>query len=70
MSRDYMKEIGNRSASPRVPLPLAIAVLAIGGAALWFGAMKVREMPSTKHVAETAPAMAGKPAVQAHGMQR
>lgn len=70
MTRDYTKEIGNRSASPHLPMPVALALLAIGGAALWFGVQKIRAIPANKHVAEEAPAVVGKPAPQAHGAQR
>jgi hypothetical protein len=69
-SRDYTKSIGNRSASPHVPLPLALGVLTIVGAGLWFGVAQIRSKPSARHMAEEAPAVAGKPVAQAHGTQR
>lgn len=71
ISRDYTREIGNRSASPLVPLPIAIALLALGGAGLWFGVSQARAIPSTRPAAEESkPAVAGKPAPHAHGSRR
>jgi len=56
LSSDYTKQIGNRSVSPRVPLPIALAVLAIGAAALWFGVARVRAIPASQHATMTAAA--------------
>ena len=59
ISHDYRKEIGLKSATPMVPLPVAIVALLLGAAGLWFGAMKLHASASG-HAAE--PAHAAKPA--------
>jgi len=70
ISRDYMKEIGNTSTSPRLSLPVAIALLALGAAALWFGVAKIRTIPSAKPTVTETPAVAGKPGMHPHTTQR
>lgn len=55
MSSDYTQQIGNRSVSPRVPLPIALAVLVIAAAALWFGVSRVRAIPSAARAEMAAP---------------
>lgn len=69
-TRDYTKEIGNRAVSPRVPMPVAIALLAIGGAGLWFAVEKVRSLPSARRSVEETATVAAKPAAHAHASQR
>jgi hypothetical protein len=70
ISRDSAREIGNRSGAPRVPLPIAVILLAIGGSALWCGVAMVREIPSPRHSVEAAPVTAGKPVPKVHATHR
>jgi hypothetical protein len=70
ISRDYTNEIGVRSGSPRLSLPVAIILLAVGGAALWFAVAKIRAIPSSKPVTVEAPAAVKKPGVHAQSTQR
>lgn len=59
ISRDYTKEVGLKPGTVRVPLPLALVALAVIGAGLWVGAMKlhasapprVKEEAPTSHAA-------------------
>lgn len=67
-TRDYTRDIGNRAVSPRVPLPVAMAVLAIAGGSLAVGVMQLHSKKSARQMAEELPA--AKPAARAHGMQR
>ena len=64
VSRDYTKELGLKSATPKVPWPLAIALLAMMAVGTWFGVAKLRELPSRQHAEETPAVNA--PATVAH----
>jgi hypothetical protein len=59
VSKDYTQEMGLKPTTPMVPLPLAIIILALGGAALWYGVTKLyRTSPGHRasHEAPAAPA--------------
>jgi hypothetical protein len=70
ISRDYMNQIGVTSGAPRLPLPVAIFLLALGGAALWFAVAKIRALPSSKTAVVEAPAAAKKPGMHAQATPR
>ncbi len=67
ISRDYTKEVGLKSGTVHVPLPLALVALAVIGAGLCVGAMKLHasapprvkeEAPTSHAAAKPAPAPA------------
>ena len=62
VSRDYTKELGLKSATPKVPWPLAIALLALMAVGTWYGVAKLRAMPSPRQDAEDTPAAKVPPA--------
>jgi hypothetical protein len=58
VSRDYTKELGLKSPTPKVPWPVAAIVLAGCGVAVWFGVKELHQQDGP------AKARVGSPAVQ------
>lgn len=49
--------------TPTIPWPAAVAVLALAGAGLWYGAVRLHALPSpSRQAAETPAAHPAKPA--------
>ena len=63
VSRDYTQELGLKPSAPVIPLPIAIAILALGGAALWYGVSKLNlAYPSQSASQEATAENTAKPA--------
>ncbi len=63
VNRDYTQELGLKPNATVVPLPIAIAILALGGAVMWFGvSMLNRAHPSHRASSDTTEASTAKPA--------
>lgn len=61
-NRDYTQEVGLKSGTPRVAWPIAVVVLAVCGAGLTYGALRLNALPSksSAHVVEAHPQPAAK----------
>jgi hypothetical protein len=57
VSRDYTEELGMAPRTKRVPLPIAIAIIALIGAGIWYGVSRSLEhTPLSGEKAEAAAA--------------
>lgn len=72
VNRDYTKEVGLKSGAPMVSWPVAVILLALGGASMLFGLAQVRARPeAAKSVPEASAAAAkAKPASAPHAAHR
>lgn len=54
VSRDYTKELGLKSHTKKVPMPIALAILAAFFAVVWYGVSQANaHRPTRSHHAET-----------------
>lgn len=58
ISKDYTQELGLKPAVKVIPLPIALAILAVAGALIWFAVVKLHRMPAGHAATTTPPAAA------------
>lgn len=61
VSRDYTEELGMAPRTKRVPMPVALAIIGVIAAGVWYGVSRVAD-GNTGHQSKGEPAAVQKPA--------